>query len=114
MRLQPRPLATVALLAIASTATAAPSFVNGLTLDGNLLDLSGGTSVNNGRAGFFSDITYDPHRQAWWGLSDRGPGGGTLDHETRMQRFTIDVNATTGAISNFQIQQTVIFRDAGS
>ena len=30
-----------------------------------------------------------------------------------MQRFTLDVNATTGAISNFQIQQTVILRDTG-
>jgi hypothetical protein len=29
-----------------------------------------------------------------------------------VQRFTIDVNATTGAISNFQIQQTVLFTDA--
>ena len=30
-----------------------------------------------------------------------------------MQRFTLNVNATTGAISNVQIQQTVILRDTG-
>jgi hypothetical protein len=46
------------------------------------------------------------------GLSDRGPGGGTLDHATRVQRFTIDFNSGTGAISNFQIAETMIFKDA--
>ena len=76
---------------VASTAQAVPSFVNGLALDGNLLDLSGGTTVNDGRVGFFSDIYYDPNRKEWWGLSDRGPGGGTLDYDTRVQRFTLTV-----------------------
>ena len=33
----------------------------------------GGTSVNNGRAGYFSDIYYDRNRNEWWGLSDRAP-----------------------------------------
>ncbi|MEY4806956.1 MAG: hypothetical protein RLZZ206_1345 [Cyanobacteriota bacterium] len=46
----------------------------------------------------------------WFGLSDRGPGGGTLDYNTRLQRFSLDVDKTTGAISNFQIQQTILFR----
>ncbi len=111
-------LAAAALFAAATagtTAHATPSFVNGLALDGAMLDLSGGSSVNNGRIGFFSDIYYDPNRNAWWGLSDRGPGGGTLDYDTRAQRFTLDIDAHTGAISNFRIVETIVFNSgAGS
>lgn len=107
---------TIALLGIlfAGAAQAAPSFVNGLTLDGGMLDLSGGTSVNNGRVGYFSDIYYDTNRNEWWGLSDRGPGGGTLSYDTRVQRFSLDIDYNTGAISNFQIKQTIVFNHAGS
>jgi hypothetical protein len=47
-------------------------------------------------------------------LSDRGPGGGVLAYDTRVQRFTLDINSTTGAISNFQIAQTITFSNAGS
>ena len=107
---------TIALLGVlcAGTAQAVPSFVNGLSLGGGALDLSGGISVNDGRVGYFSDIYYDPNRNEWWGLSDRGPGGGTLNYDTRVQRFTLDVDASTGAISNFQIVQTIKFRNSGS
>jgi hypothetical protein len=97
-----------------TTAHAAPTFVNGLALPGAALDASGGTTANTGRLGYFSDIYYDPNRKEWWGLSDRGPGGGTLNYDTRVQRFTLDVDANTGAISNFQVQQTVIFRQGAS
>ena len=113
-----RTLVAAALLvagSITGVATqAAPSFVNGLALDGAALDLSGGSSVNNGRAGYFSDIYYDPNRHEWWGLSDRGPGGGTLRYDTRVQRFTLDVNASTGAISNFKIVETVLFKSGST
>ena len=105
---------TVAFLTIlfTSAANAGLTFVNGLALDGGMLDLSGGSSANNGRVGYFSDIYYDTYRNEWRGLSDRGPGGGTLNYDTRVQRFTLDVNATTGAISNFQIAQTIKFSDS--
>jgi len=107
-------LITIAMLAFGGTAAhAAPSFVNGLVLDGAALDLSGGTSANNGRLGYFSDIYYDTNRQQWWGLSDRGPGGGTISYDTRAQRFTLDVDQNTGAISNFKIVETVVFRSNG-
>ena len=109
-----RPLAAAVAILLSGAAQAAPSFVNGLALDGAMLDLSGGSDANNGRVGFFSDIYYDTQRNEWWGLSDRGPGGGTLDYATRMQRFTLDINATTGAISNFQIAETVVFKSAGA
>ena len=47
-------------------------------------------------------------------MSDRGPGGGTISYETRVQRFTLDVDKNTGAISNFQIAQTIKFKNAGN
>ena len=93
-------------------AIAAPSFVNGLALSGATGDAFG-TSANDGRLGYFSDIYYDTNRNEWWGLSDRGPGGGTLNYDTRVQRFTLDVNRDTGAISNFQVQQTPKFSNNG-
>ncbi len=103
----------LASLVLSGTAAAAPSFVNGLAIPGTTGDQFG-TAVNNGRVGFFSDIYYDTHRNEWWGLSDRGPGGGTLSYETRVQRFTLDVDLNSGAISNFQIAETVKFSNLGA
>ena len=98
---------------LAGTAAAAdPMFVNGLAIPGNTGDQYG-TSVNDGRLGFFSDLYYDPVRNEWWGLSDRGPGGGTLPYDTRVQRFTIDIDPITGAVSNFQAVETIKFRNGG-
>ncbi len=103
-------LAGVALAAALhfSNAFAAPTFINGLAIPGDTGDKFG-NSVNDGRVGFFSDLYYDPRRGEWWGLSDRGPGGGTISYDTRVQRFTIDLNPVTGAISNFRIVDTVKF-----
>lgn len=99
--------------AMAATSVSNASFVNGISLPGGMLDLSTGSDFDR-RVGFFSDIYYDRARNEWWGLSDRGPGGGVLPYETRVQRFTIDINPNSGAISNFRIVQTVKFTEAGS
>ena len=82
-------------------------FQNALALGGGALDLSSGTEVER-RMGYFSDIYYDPSRKQWWGLPDRGPGGGVLQYETRVQRFEVDISAL-GVISNFRVVQTVKF-----
>ena len=97
--------------ATAPTVQAAPEFVNGLALDGALLDRSGGTDANTGRVGYFSDLYYDAKKKDWYGLSDRGPGGGSLDYQTRVQRFRLKVDQQTGAISDFKIRETIIFKD---
>ena len=110
----PKPLLGIALALALAPATAdvvsSVNFVNGITISGGSQDLSTGNAVDR-RVGFFSDIYYDPNRKEWWGLSDRGPGGGLLSYETRVQRFTIDI-AANGAISNFKIAQTVKFQDS--
>jgi hypothetical protein len=92
-------------------AFAAPAFVNGVTVPADTLDLSNDPIALNQRLGMFSDLYYDPNHNQWWGLSDRGAGGGTLPYDTRVQQFTIDINPTTGAISNFHVVQTVEFTD---
>jgi hypothetical protein len=102
-----------AALSIAS-AQAQPTFVNGLAIPGATIDASGGTQVNDGRLGFFSDLFYDAARDEWWALSDRGPGGGTLHYETRVHRFRIDIDRTSGAISDFRVLRTLVFRRGGS
>ena len=104
-------MATTWQTGLALPSMASPAYVNSLTIPGNTLDLSGGTIANNGRFGAFSGLYYLPSVNQWFGLSDRGPGGGTLDYNTRLQRFSLDVDKTTGAISNFQIQQTILFQN---
>jgi len=100
-------------LFVCAFAHAGAIFINGVAIPGNLGDKFG-TSVNNGRVGFFSDLYFDPNRNEWWGLSDRGPGGGTLSYNTRVQRFTLNVDPTTGAISAFHIADTVVFTMGGA
>jgi len=106
----------VAILALAASSAqagvvGAATFVNGIAIDATTQDLSSGTAVER-RVGMFSDLYYDNLRNEWWGVSDRGAGGGTLSYETRAQRFTLDV-AANGAISNFQIAETVKFTVGG-
>ena len=106
---------SMALAAIASApscgAWAEPTFVNGLVIPGDTLDATGKPGANAGRFGFFSDLYYDPVREEWWALSDRGPGGGVLDYSTRVQRFTLDVHPATGRISKFRVKETIKFTD---
>jgi hypothetical protein len=113
MRLR-RLVVSLGFVLSAGASVAAPSFVNGLLVDGNTADASGGTAVNDGRLGFFSDIYYDHARNEWWALSDRGPGGGPLHYETRIHRFSLDVHPSTGEIANFRVLQTLVFRKGGA
>jgi hypothetical protein len=107
-------LVAATIAALAPPVDAEPAFAGALVIEGSRLDASGGTLVNDGRLGFFSDLYYDARRDEWWALSDRGPGGGTLPYETRIHKFKIDVDPASGAISNFQVLKTLIFRKGGS
>ena len=110
----------VSILNIAgNTATAlAGSLVNSLTIPGESIDLSslnggsGGANIN--RLGFFSDLYYDRHSNVYYGLGDRGPGGGVLNYNTRVQKFSLDVDRNTGVISNFKLLDTILFTNNGN
>ncbi len=77
----------------------------------DLTPLNGGTgNVNTNRlGGFGSDFFYDYRQNVYYGLADRGPGGGTIDYQTRVQQFSIDINQTTGAINSYQLLNTIAF-----
>ncbi|MGH8537099.1 MAG: esterase-like activity of phytase family protein [Gammaproteobacteria bacterium] len=85
--------------------------MNGVVIPGDTLDATEQPGANQGRLGFFSDLYYDPEREEWWALSDRGPGGGVIDYATRVQRLEIKLNKTTGAIKKVDIEKTITFTD---
>lgn len=95
-----------------AAALAAPQFVNGVVLAGDQLDRTQLPGANQGRFGFFSDLYYDPVREEWWALSDRGPGGGLIDYATRVQRLDIDLDHKSGAIRKVTIKETIKFTDS--
>lgn len=94
-------------------AARAVNLVNSLALPANALDVSGGTTANSGRLGYFSDIYYDRFNNVYYGLGDRGPGGGLIDYDTRVQKFSLDVDTNTGAISNFNVLESILFTKNG-
>ncbi len=94
----------VSVLGIVGNATSALSIslTNSLTIDGNSNDLypfEGNSANVNRLGGFFSDLYYDRYKNVYYGLPDRGPGGGLISYETRVQKFSLDVDSNTGAIS---------------
>jgi len=109
-------LITVGVLALSATAGAQTvsnaQFVNGIAISGSALDRSAGADFDR-RLGMFSGLFFDPTRNEFWGVSDRGPGGGTIPYDTRVQRFSLDIDYNTGRISNFQVQATIKFTSQG-
>ena len=94
---------------LSARAATAQTLVNALEIPGDTKDLHSGTGANQNRFGGCSDLCYDREHDVWYGLMDRGPGGGVLPYETRMQRFKLDVDPGTGAISNFRLLDTIGF-----
>ncbi len=108
----------VSVLNVVGNATSALSIslTNSLTIDGNSTDLysSAGNSANVNRlGGFFSDLYYDRYNNVYYGLPDRGPGGGLINYQTRVQKFSVDVDSTTGTISNFNLLDTILLTNNG-
>jgi hypothetical protein len=99
------------LVLAAASASAQPVFVNGVVVPADTVDATGVPGANQGRFGHFSDLYYDPARQEWWALSDRGPGGGLLDYSVRLQQVDVRIDGWTGAIEKFKILNTIVLRD---
>src|SRR5262245_59998679 len=101
-------------LAAMMMAANATTLVNTLMIPGSAVD---GTPVNgnvnaanvNRLGGFGSDIFYDRSANVFYGLTDRGPGGGTIGYETRVHKFTLDIDRTTGAATNFHLLASIHF-----
>jgi hypothetical protein len=106
---------TVVSITGSTTAAGAISLVNGITIPGDNTDLSSSSinSANTNRLGFFSDLYYDRYNNVYYSLADRGPGGGVIEYNPRVQKFSLDVDQNTGAIGNFQLLETIIFTQNG-
>jgi hypothetical protein len=91
------------------------SLNNTISIRGESTDLYpyNGNSANVNRLGFFSDLYYDRSNNVYYGLGDRGPGGGRISYNTRVQKFSLDVDPSTGAIANFQVLETILFTKDG-
>lgn len=106
------------LMSTAIGAAAAPTFVNSLAIPGDSIDLtelngqSGGANVN--RLSVASDLYYDRSADVYYGMPDRGPGGGALTYEARIQKFKLDVDANTGVISGFNLIDTIRLTNGGA
>lgn len=84
-----------------------------VVVPGEATDLFPGTGVNTNRlGGFSSGLHYDRVNNLYYGVADRGAGGGAYSYETRIQQFTMDTDLTSGAISNFTLQKTIPLRTA--
>ena len=83
-------------------------FVNAL----QIANVVTGANDANRFGGFGSDLVYNAADGLYYGMTDRGPGGGLLDYAPRIQSFSLDV-ATSGAVSNFSARTPIIFTRNG-
>lgn len=101
-------------LAAYPKAVGAVTLVNELTIPGESKDLApatGGSGANINRlGGFGSDLFYDRYNNVYYGVADRGPGGGTIGYDTRVQKFSLNVDLNTGAIGSFKLLDTILFK----
>lgn len=104
-----------ALLLLAAHARAEPVLAGTVTIPGAATDLfpTAEPGPNTNRlGGFFSDLYFDRLTGDYYGLADRGPGGGTIAYDNRVQRFGLQVDPVTGAIGGFVLARTIAFTDA--
>src|SRR5690242_1350129 len=93
---------------------AASTLKNVLVIPGAAIDKTplngghGGADINR-LGGFGSDLFYDRLANVFYGMADRGPGGGTIQYGTRVHKFTLDIDPITGKASNFNLVSTIPF-----
>ena len=64
----------------------------------------------NRLGGIGSAIWYDQASSVLYAMPDSGPGGGLLPWETRIQKFSLNVDPSTGALSNLNLMETIRFK----
>jgi len=100
-------------MAIAITINGA-TLANALIVPGAARDASPHSETTtranvNRLGGFGSDLYFDRTANVFYGLADRGPGGGTIEYDTRVHKFTLDIDPATGAANNFHLLSTIRF-----
>ncbi len=88
--------------------------VSTVTIPGNATDLfplNGATATPNLNrlGGFGSDLFYDYRQNVYYALADRGPGGGVIPYQTRVQQFSLNIDPATGKINDYKLLKTIPF-----
>jgi hypothetical protein len=110
MRLGRLLLVSAAALA-ATSAQAAVQFVGKYEVAAGTVDLSGQTaSGGQNRLSFGSDWVFSNGK--FYGITDRGPGGGVLDFAPRINEMKLGIDFATGAITSHKVVGTTLLRDA--
>lgn len=107
------PLLMISSFTVAPAAHAL-TFVNSIQVSGSAVDLSRiGSGPNLNRlGGFGSDLVFDQASNQFFGLSDRGPGGGLIDYIPRIQSFRLGIDRNSGALSTFRLTGTTLLQTA--
>ncbi len=112
--MQVRLVSLAALALAAAPAQAAITFTGSYEVAGSSTDLSGISPAFGGnRLSFGSDLHYDQATDLFYGITDRGPGGGLISFAPRVNVFKLVTDSTTNAISGFQLQNTIVFKQNG-
>jgi hypothetical protein len=107
-------LALAASTLLATTASAAIVYTGGVTIAGDATDLSGMDPAFGGnRLSVGSDLFYDKASNSYWGITDRGPGGGLIDFAPRVHNFGLDI-AADGSVGGYTLLKTVVFKKDGA
>jgi hypothetical protein len=93
-----------------ASAQAAIQFVGKYEVAASATDLSGQTADGaQNRLSFGSDWIFDNGR--FYGITDRGPGGGLLPFVPRVNEVQLGIDAVTGAITGHKLLATTLLKD---
>jgi hypothetical protein len=106
-------IASAIVLASATPALAAITFNGSFSVAGAATDLSGlAPAFGGNRLSFGSDLVYDQATDLFYGITDRGPGGGLIDYAPRVNAFRLTFDSNSNAVTGFSLQQTIVFTKA--
>jgi hypothetical protein len=113
MKIISQAIAAAALLASTTPAFATITFSGNFSVAGAATDLSGiDPAFGGNRLSFGSDLVYDQATNLFYGITDRGPGGGLVDYAPRVNAFRLTFDSNTNAVTGFNLQQTIVFTKA--
>lgn len=95
-----------------ASAQAAIQFVGKYEVAADATDLSGEAAAGGqNRLSFGSDWVYQ--KGSFYGITDRGPGGGVLPFTPRVHELKLGIDLDTGAITSHKLVGTTLLKDAG-
>lgn len=110
MRLSRLALASALVAALPASAEAAITFSGKFEIAADATDLSGqGAAGGQNRLSIGSDWVFSGGR--FYGITDRGPGGGLLPFVPRVHQLTLDIDSSTGAVGGYNLLQTTLLKD---